>query len=535
MPAKLLSKKQVVIRIGIIICLAEFLIMQLLASISYEAERSLEALIDAVLLAALSTPPIYVWVVKPFVNARDEALAQISHLAFTDPLTQLANRRLLTEHLEKLIAGSIRHGMYGALLLVDLDGFKHINDTHGHDAGDAVLIEIGKRLQTGVRAEDTIGRLGGDEFVVLTSNLDSNPQLARNKVARITESLIGLLSKPCVFRRETLHIGASIGVVPILDAETPLTDLMKAVDSACYVAKEKGRNRVHVSRPAEEDIARQHGQMQWMKRIQRAIEEDEFILYSQVISRSDPAASDDGHLELLLRMVENRGTESERIIPPSAFLPAAERYHLMPSIDRWVLDRAIHTLADPSGRLANISTCSINLSAQSITDPSMHKYITELVLESAVSPRQVCFEIAESAVVANITAVTGFMLTLRNHGFRFSLDDVGSGPSCFAYLRKLPVDYLKIDGTYTHNLQTDLVNQEMVNAMIKLARTMEFQIVAEQVEQQEDFDWLRDVGVDFVQGHFGGAVDKQIKSAHMRRSFRFALRSHAFFCQKLTA
>jgi two-component system cell cycle response regulator len=241
MPAKLLSKKQVVVRIGIIICLAEFLIMQLLASISYEAERSLEALIDAVLLTALSTPPIYVWVVKPFVNARDEALAQISHLAFTDPLTQLANRRLLTEHLEKIIAGSIRHGMYGAVLLVDLDGFKHINDTHGHDAGDAVLIEVGNRLQTGVRAEDTIGRLGGDEFVVLASNLDSNPQLAHNKVARIAESLIGLLSEPCVFRGEPLHIGASIGVRLLgpeeLDAKAAISD----ADTALYRAKRAGK------------------------------------------------------------------------------------------------------------------------------------------------------------------------------------------------------------------------------------------------------------------------------------------------------
>lgn len=241
MPTKRLSIQQVVVRIAIIISLAEFFIMQLLASIPYKAGSSLEALIDTVLLVAFSTPPIYVWVVKPFVNARDDALAQISHLAFTDPLTQLANRRLLTKHLEKIIAANVRHGTCGAVLLLDLDDFKHVNDAHGHDTGDAVLVEIARRLQTGIRAEDVVGRLGGDEFVVLAGRLDTDPQRARNSVTRIAESLIKLLSEPFVFEGQPLHIGASIGVRLLgpeaLDTKSAISD----ADTALYRAKHAGK------------------------------------------------------------------------------------------------------------------------------------------------------------------------------------------------------------------------------------------------------------------------------------------------------
>jgi diguanylate cyclase (GGDEF)-like protein len=238
---KLLTTKQVVIRIAVIISTAEILIMLVLGAIPHEASTYSEAVLDAVLLVVLSTPPIYIWVIKPFVIARDEALAQISHLAHVDPLTQLANRRLLSKHLEKAVAGIVRHKIYGALLLLDLDGFKPINDAHGHDAGDAVLVEIAKRMQSITRSEDIVARLGGDEFVALVSHLDVDERIARDKALRIAKKLIDLVNKPFDFNGKTLHVGASIGIRLLgfeeLDTETAIRD----TDIAMYRAKQAGK------------------------------------------------------------------------------------------------------------------------------------------------------------------------------------------------------------------------------------------------------------------------------------------------------
>lgn len=238
---KLLTTKQVILRIAAIISLAEFLIMLVLRAIPHEASTYSEAVLDVVSLVVLSTPSIYIWVIKPFVNARDEALAQISHLANVDPLTQLANRRFLSKHLGKAIAGIVRHKIYGALLLLDLDGFKSINDAHGHDAGDAVLVEIAKRLQSITRSEDVVARLGGDEFVVLINHLDVDERIARDKMSRIARKLINLVNQPFDLNGKTLHVGASIGIRLLgfeeLDTETAISE----ADIAMYRAKQAGR------------------------------------------------------------------------------------------------------------------------------------------------------------------------------------------------------------------------------------------------------------------------------------------------------
>ena len=241
---KLLTTKQVAIRIALIISTVELLIMLVLEAMPHEADSHFEAVIDTAMLALLSTPAIYLWVIKPFVDARDEALAQLSHLAHVDPLTQLANRRLLSTHLDKAIAGIVRHKIYGALLLMDLDGFKPINDTHGHKAGDAVLVEIAKRLQSATRAEDVVARLGGDEFIVLIGHLDVDERIARDKALQIANKLIELVNEPFEFNGNTLHVGASMGIRLLefkhLDTETAISE----ADIALYRAKQAGRGRV---------------------------------------------------------------------------------------------------------------------------------------------------------------------------------------------------------------------------------------------------------------------------------------------------
>lgn len=239
----LLTKKQVVIRIAIIISMAEFMIMVMLLVMTHGLSPYVEAMLDTALLSVLAIPAIYIWVIKPFVNARDAALAQMSLLALTDPLTQLANRRLLLQHLEKLISGNIRHKDHGALLLIDLDGFKAVNDQHGHEAGDAVLVEVAKRLQSMVRSEDVVGRLGGDEFIVLLHRLGGDERIAHDKASRVAEILIRTISTPILFNGKTLQVGASIGVRLLGNEVQDPDTAIRESDRAMYRAKDAGGDR----------------------------------------------------------------------------------------------------------------------------------------------------------------------------------------------------------------------------------------------------------------------------------------------------
>jgi two-component system, cell cycle response regulator len=238
---KLLSNKQVIIRIAAIIAAAELVIMLTLIWISYNWNQFTEAILDVILLVTLSTPLIYRWVINPFVRARDEAIEQVRSLAFTDPLTQLANRRHILDHLHRMMASSKRHKTYGAILMIDLDGFKQVNDSYGHDAGDAVLIEIAKRFSNTLRSEDLIGRMGGDEFVILIDHIDENEQLAQNRVLNIADKLINQASTAIEYQSKLLKIGASIGITLLDDRLNLVDDALNRADIAMYQAKKKGK------------------------------------------------------------------------------------------------------------------------------------------------------------------------------------------------------------------------------------------------------------------------------------------------------
>ena len=421
---------------------------------------------------------------------------QLSHQATHDALTGLINRVEFDTRVERAIHSASHAEKHHALFYMDLDQFKSVNDTCGHPAGDELLIQVTRLLNGCLRESDVLARLGGDEFGVLLLGcpLDKAEEIAeklRNKVEDYR------------FRRDNMEfrIGASIGVVPILDNQTPLTELMKAVDSACYVAKEQGRNRVHVSRPDDLEIAQHHGQMQWMQRIQRAVEEDELVLYAQPIVPVEGESEHSQHVELLLRMVENKGDDNERIIPPNAFLPAAERYHLMPMIDRWVLSKALHKLADNDGTVSKGMNCSINLSGQSLTDMKLYDYILKLLKKTGVDPHRICFEITESTVIANMEIAREFVKGLRKIGCRFALDDFGSGLSTFDYLKQLDVDYVKLDGSLVRDVATSRVSQAMVHAVNYVAHVMGMKSIAEYVESDAIMQALKKLSVDYAQGY----------------------------------
>jgi EAL domain-containing protein (putative c-di-GMP-specific phosphodiesterase class I) len=288
-----------------------------------------------------------------------------------------------------------------------------------------------------------------------------------------------------------------VGLVEINHASGSLQDVISAADSACYVAKQQGRGKVHVYSARDETIARERGDIQWLRKLQTALHDDGFELALQPIIAMSGGAGSGPAVEVLIRLPNGR-----REANTAEFLRPAERYQLMPQIDRWVVNAALNAIASGEIKLANQRSCAINLSGQTLGDEEFLSFVVETLDRSGVSPASICFEVTEGAILSNVQQAQRFIEVLHGIGCEFSLDDFGSGLGSFSSLKHLPIDYLKIDGTYTRNLLSDQVNREMVSAMITLARTMEFRIVAEQVEQQEDFDWLRDSGVDFLQGNF---------------------------------
>jgi diguanylate cyclase (GGDEF)-like protein/PAS domain S-box-containing protein len=418
---------------------------------------------------------------------------KMSYQATHDPMTGLINRREFERRLDEAMDSAHSEEAVHMLFYMDLDRFKAVNDSCGHLAGDNMLREVATLIKDQVRDSDFVGRLGGDEFgaLLIGCPIEKARQIAMDICNAIADYRF-------VWKDKIFNIGISIGLVEISHVSGTVQDLMSAADSACYVAKQEGRGKVHIYSARDEAIARERGDIQWLRDLQSALHEDGFELAVQPIIAMTSGADSGPALEVLIRLPDGRSRE-----PNTAdFLRPAERYQLMPQIDRWVVNATLSALSGGELKLAGQRSCAINLSGQTIADEGFLGFVVEALDRTGVSPSSVCFEVTEKAILANIQQAQRFIEVLHGIGCEFSLDDFGSGMGSFASLKHLPIDYLKIDGMYTRSLQTDEVNQEMVAAMIKLARTMKFRVVAEQVEHQEDFDWLRDIGVDFVQGHF---------------------------------
>jgi EAL domain-containing protein (putative c-di-GMP-specific phosphodiesterase class I) len=356
-----------------------------------------------------------------------------------------------------------------------------------------MLREVASLIKEQVRDSDFVGRLGGDEFGAL---LIGCPIEKARQIA--TDICNAVADYRFVWKDKIFNIGISIGLVEISHVSGSLQDVMSAADSACYVAKQQGRGKVHVYSARDEAIARERGDIQWLRQLQTALHEDQFELATQPIIAMSGGVESGPSVEVLIRLPDGRG----RTADTAEFLRPAERYQLMPQIDRWVVRAALTAIAGGDIKITSGRSCALNLSGQTLGDESFLSFVVEALDSTGVAPASICFEVTEAAILSNVQHAQRFIEVLHGIGCEFSLDDFGSGLGSFSSLKHLPIDYLKIDGTYTRNLQSDEVNQEMVAAMIKLARTMQFRIVAEQVEHQEDFDWLRDSGVDFVQGHF---------------------------------
>jgi diguanylate cyclase (GGDEF)-like protein/PAS domain S-box-containing protein len=426
---------------------------------------------------------------------------QLSWQASHDPLTLLANRREFERRIEKALLSAQSNEVCHGLCYLDLDQFKIVNDTCGHTAGDELLRQVTTLLQAQVRKTDTLARLGGDEFGVL---LDRCPSLQALRIANEMRECIQTFR--FVWEEQTFKIGVSIGLTMIDANSKNLSDVLSAADAACYSAKYKGRNRVHVFRTDDQDLLQQRGEMQWATRISRALEEDRFCLYYQTIAPIEPTSQNGEHYEVLLRLRDETGN----LVSPMAFIPAAERYGLMHLIDRWVI-RALFAAQGSHYReiwnqCAIQGNCcdalyAINLSGASINDDRFIEFLHEQFRFYQIPPQLICFEITETVAIANLTKASQFIRELKQLGCCFALDDFGSGMSSFAYLKHLPVDYLKIDGEFVRHIVDHPVDDAMVEAMSRIGHVMGIKIIAEFVENDAILARLKILGVDYVQGY----------------------------------
>ncbi len=418
---------------------------------------------------------------------------QMSYQASHDALTGLINRREFERRLQEALDSAHADGSVHILSYMDLDRFKAVNDSCGHLAGDNMLREVATLIRDQVRDSDFVGRLGGDEFGILLIGcpIDKARQIAADICNAISDYRF-------VWQDKIFSIGISIGLVEVGHASSSIQDLMSAADSACYVAKQRGRSQVHVYSARDEAIARERGDIQWLRQLQTALHENRFELAVQPIIALNSPAETGPSIEVLIRLPDAHGRSDNS----ADFLRSAERYQLMPQIDRWVLTATLAAISAGEIRLPGKRSCAVNVSGQTLGDEGFLDFVVEALDHSGVAPSRICFEVTEAAISTNVKYAQRFIEVLHGIGCDFALDDFGNGLGAFSSLKHLPVDYLKIDGNYTRNLDSEPINQEMVAAMIKLARALEFRVVAEQVERQEDFDWLREAGVDFVQGNF---------------------------------
>ena len=416
----------------------------------------------------------------------------MSYQASHDALTGLVNRREFEHKLEEALEathGGARH----VLCYLDLDRFKAVNDECGHVAGDNMLREIAALIKEAVRDSDTVGRLGGDEFGILLAGcpLEKARQIADDVVRAVNDHRF-------IWKDKIFTVGVSVGLVEMTSESTSIEDLLHAADSACYVAKNQG-SRVHVYSARDEAAARQRGEILWLQLLQSALKENRFELHAQPILHvaATPVQHGGPGLEILLRLKDEQGVQ----VAPSDFMRAAERYRLMPHVDRWVVQTALTALGRGAVRIAPGRSLCINLSGQTLGDAGFLEFVVECLDRTGVAPDRICFEVTENSVITNIEHARRFIGVLHGMGCSFALDDFGRGLSSFANLKNLSLDYLKIDGYFIRNLASDNVNQAMVTAMIKLARSLNFQVIAEHVEDLSALDSAKRMGVDFVQGY----------------------------------
>ncbi|MGB7816422.1 MAG: EAL domain-containing protein [Methylotenera sp.] len=414
---------------------------------------------------------------------------QLSYQARHDSLTGLVNRYEFDSKTQAAIEDAATENRVHCIAYIDLDQFKVVNDTCGHLAGDQLLRQLATHLKAKVRNADTLARLGGDEFGLLLMGCDLS------KAQKIVDGILNMVRDyRFTFDDKVFKIGASIGLTEISSNQRlTLSELLSTADSACYAAKKDGGNRVYSHRPDDNDMKERNNQLEWVSRIHRALEKQQFVLYFQRMENL--ILGNELHCELLIRMQGEDGT----LYPPGYFLPAAERYRMMPRIDRWVVAEALSIIAHKGADFPYV--CAINLSGQTLSEEGFLEYVVDQIKLHGVDAKRICFEITETAVIANLNKARQFIRALREFGCRFSLDDFGSGLSSFAYLKNLEVDFLKIDGMFVKAIVNNKIDRAMVESINNVGHVMGLHTIAEFAENDNIITMLKEIGVDYAQGY----------------------------------
>jgi diguanylate cyclase (GGDEF)-like protein len=444
----------------------------------------------SVCVSAIEIDQVPMWlVVASDVSEQRQLTERLSYQASHDALTRLLNRREFEARMSTALAAPGPHA--GALLFIDLDQFKLINDTSGHGAGDELLVQLAAMMREKLRPNDILGRLGGDEFGVLLSGV-ATVEAASQAAERLRRNLEG---HTFIWEQRTYTTSASIGAV-MLSRASNLKELFAHADAACYLAKEGGRNRVHFYSEDDAAITTRLSEMEWASRIADALREGRLLLDYQELHAVRPGADEKPHIELLLRLRAEDGRE----VMPGAFLPAAERYGLMPAIDRWVVETAITNIdrLHPSGR--QLASCAINRSSASLEDAGILKLVEDLVTSLSIEPGRLIFEITETVAMRDFASSSALIARLRELGCRVALDDFGAGMSSFGYMKNLALDMVKIDGSFVQELATDRMSQSIVRAVTEIGHQQGLTVVAEWVSSMEMMALLEQMGVDYAQG-----------------------------------
>ncbi|TDY01124.1 putative bifunctional diguanylate cyclase/phosphodiesterase [Thiohalophilus thiocyanatoxydans] len=416
--------------------------------------------------------------------------AELSYQASHDELTGLNNRRAFERYLEEFLQRAHNDGSVHALCFIDLDQFKIINDTSGHFVGDYLLRQVAESFSHHIRKGDLLARLGGDEFALILEHCE--PDTAINVAEKLRKTL---METTFAWGEQRFSIGCSIGVVPITATSVDMASLLRMADAACYLAKERGRNRVHLAYEDDRELVERREQMEWVSRVRSALEEDRLFMDAQyIVSLTNSVRL---RYEVLVRMTDDDGT----VLPPGAFLPAAERFDMVHLIDRWVIEHVFMQLHAHPAHLAQLEACHINVSGPSFDQEDFLDFVVALFEQYAIPCEKICFEITETAAVRNLNDARLFMERLGTMGCQFALDDFGAGLSSFGYLRQLPVDIIKIDGHFVRNVATDETDRAMVNAINNIGQSLGKMIVAEFVEDNMALELLRGMGVHLAQGY----------------------------------
>ena len=426
---------------------------------------------------------------KQMLVEKNTASEKLSYQASHDALTGLYNRTKFETTLNELLEQ--RKDLQHVVFYLDLDQFKVVNDSSGHHAGDELLRQVADVIKNAIRQSDILARLGGDEFGVILERCGI--EQAKNVAHNIIEA-IGDIS--FVWEDKTFRIGVSIGIVQLSSATQTYSDVLKMVDAACFAAKDAGRNRYHIYSQDDKELQVRQKELSWISRVEQALINDTFVLYAQpIVSLKNDSLP--CNFEVLIRLQDN----GDGLVPPGAFLPAAERYNKMNTIDRWVITHTFAFLKGNQELLDRINYCSINISNQSFSDDEMLPLIVGLASDNPGVANKICFEVTETAAVSNLSKARNFIASLSYLGFRFALDDFGSGISSFGYLKNLEVQYLKIDGVFVKDIVDDPIDLAMVSSIHEVGTVMGKKTVAEFVESLDIIEKLKTVGVDYAQGY----------------------------------